>query len=145
MEIENRPKFARTKLMTVPSSHSIFNVVPSQPYFVRRSKPGKKLTKINKMAFRLIRHVKRLLNHPPVRYVATIYHSTCCTIRDHSRMSSRKFTHFLIPLTPSVTLLCSMSYALVSGFAQPPPPHLCVNVSFGIIKSCNLDNKKFAS
>ena len=41
MEIENLPKFARTKLMTVPSSHSIFRVVPSQPYFVRRSKPAK--------------------------------------------------------------------------------------------------------
>ena len=41
IEIENRPKLARTKLMTVPSSHSIFRVVPSQPYFVRRSKPEK--------------------------------------------------------------------------------------------------------
>jgi len=45
MEIENRPKLARTKLMTVPSSHSIFNVVPSQPYFVRRSKPKKNKNK----------------------------------------------------------------------------------------------------
>jgi hypothetical protein len=44
MEMENLPKFARTKLMTVPSSHSIFNVDPSHPYFVRRSKPGKQKT-----------------------------------------------------------------------------------------------------
>ena len=41
MEMENRPKFALTRLITVPSSHSIFKVVPSHPYFVRRSSPEK--------------------------------------------------------------------------------------------------------
>ena len=39
MEMENLPKLALTRLMTVPSSHSILRVVPSQPYLVRRSKP----------------------------------------------------------------------------------------------------------
>ena len=46
MEMENRPKFALTRLITVPSSHSIFKVVPSHPYFVRRSSP-----KINVIVF----------------------------------------------------------------------------------------------
>ena len=40
MEMENRPKFALTRLMTVPSSHSISRVDPSHPYLVRRSEPA---------------------------------------------------------------------------------------------------------
>ena len=43
MEMENRPKLARTRLITVPSSHSMSSVVPSQPYFVRRSEPAPKI------------------------------------------------------------------------------------------------------
>ena len=39
MEIENRPKFARTRLITVPSSHSMSRVEPSHPYLVLRSEP----------------------------------------------------------------------------------------------------------
>ena len=34
MEMEKRPKLALTKLMSVPCSHLISRVVPSQPYFV---------------------------------------------------------------------------------------------------------------
>lgn len=41
IEMENLPKFARTKLITVPSSHSMSRLVPSHPYFVRRSEPEK--------------------------------------------------------------------------------------------------------
>ena len=40
MEMENRPKFARTRLMSLPSSHSMSRVEPSHPYLVRRSDPG---------------------------------------------------------------------------------------------------------
>ena len=39
MEMEKRPKFARTRLITVPSSHSMSKVEPSQPYLVLRSEP----------------------------------------------------------------------------------------------------------
>ena len=46
IEIENRPKLALTTLMTVPSSHSIFRVVPSQPYSLLRSSPEKKTIEI---------------------------------------------------------------------------------------------------
>ena len=40
MEMLNLPKLARTKLITLPSSHSMSTVVPSHPYFVRRSDPA---------------------------------------------------------------------------------------------------------
>ena len=39
MEMENRPKLALTRLMTVPSSHSMSRVEPSHPYLVRLSEP----------------------------------------------------------------------------------------------------------
>ena len=40
MEMLNLPKLARTRLITLPSSHSMSTVVPSHPYFVRRSDPA---------------------------------------------------------------------------------------------------------
>ena len=40
IEMLNLPKFALTKLITLPSSHSMSTVVPSHPYFVRRSDPA---------------------------------------------------------------------------------------------------------
>ena len=43
MEMENLPKFARTRLITVPSSHSMSKVDPSQPYLVLRSEPEVKV------------------------------------------------------------------------------------------------------
>ena len=39
MEIENLPKLALTRFITVPSSHSISKVEPSQPYLVLLSEP----------------------------------------------------------------------------------------------------------
>ena len=39
MEMLNLPKLARTRLIPRPSSHSMSTVVPSHPYFVRRSDP----------------------------------------------------------------------------------------------------------
>lgn len=43
MEMEKRPKLARTRLMAVPGSQLISRVEPSHPYLVRRSRerPGK--------------------------------------------------------------------------------------------------------
>ena len=43
IEMEKRPKLARTRLMTVPASHSMSRVVPSHPYLVllSRLKPEK--------------------------------------------------------------------------------------------------------
>ena len=40
MEMEKRPKLALTRLMAVPSSHSISRVDPSHPYLVLRSEPA---------------------------------------------------------------------------------------------------------
>ena len=41
IEMEKRPKLARTRLMAVPSSHSISSVEPSHPYLVLLSDPAK--------------------------------------------------------------------------------------------------------
>ena len=40
IEMEKRPKLALTRLMAVPSSHSMSSVEPSHPYLVRLSEPA---------------------------------------------------------------------------------------------------------
>lgn len=96
MEMEKRPKLARTRLMTVPASHWISRVVPSQPYFVRLSKLRPLTDDVSEVVVRVRR--KSIMTRPFL-------------IRSGKDGDNDE-------TTPSFTLIMSLllSLALISGF-----------------------------